>query len=149
MSKSDDLDPLIRRNLNFDADEITRAFELATWVFPLKAPGSLTIRIDGKYSKRPFIGEERFEGVRAYVGKSGKVICVFKLETNPKIGMEMPLNECLTKLQNFPRLVNEIQAKRDDFIVGKTRDEVETIEKMAHVEAKRDHFAENPAFGSW
>lgn len=149
VSALDRLDETERKRLESDAAAITKEFQNTLYVFKLKAPGSLTVKIGDRYTKQPYIGDEQFEGDSAYVGKSGKVIVVFKEREKHTTLMEMPLNECLTKLEGFPAFINTVSASRDDDDVAEIRAEADEIEEVAHVEARRDHFAENPAFGSW
>lgn len=131
------------------AVSINELFLSAGWFFTLKAPEKLTIVRGGSYSKRPFIGEERFKGQRAYVGKLGKVILVFSDESDSTFQVEMSLQDAAMKLDCFPAFSLELQAYRENKTMTEARKTAEKIEHLAHTEAANARNSINPIFGSW
>lgn len=138
-----------KRELERNATNISDLFSANTYDFILKAPEKLTVLKGGAYSKKPYIGEEEFTGVRAYVGKSGKVIVVFQDKDDSATQVEIPLNEMLTKLHGVSIFSNDLAELRDNRIMESARADGAKIESLAHEQAERVRQLNNPAFGSW
>ena len=138
-----------RKTLEDTAAAIHKLFQSEVHEFVLKSPEKLTVSRAGAFSKRPYIGDERFQGDGAYVGKSGKVIMKFKDLADRTTIMEMPLNESLTKLSGMSEFSRRLQEYREDKAMGESRKVAEEFEHMAHVEAERARHTDNPVFGSW
>lgn len=148
-SAIDKMDPAQRKALEDIAVAIHKLFQSEVHEFVLKSPEKLTVSRAGAFSKKPYIGDERFQGDGAYVGKSGRVILKFKDLADRTTIMEMPLNETLTKLGGMANFSNRLQEYREDKAMGESRAEAEQIEHLAHVEAERTRHTSNPAYGSW
>lgn len=131
------------------AESISDLFLTNHYPFVLKAPGNLTVQKGGAYSKKPYIGEEEFVGVRAYVGKSGKVIVVLRDREDSSAFVEMPLAEMLTKLHGVSVFSNDLAELRENRVMESARAEGAKIESLAHEQAERARHLDNPAFGSW
>lgn len=149
VSAIDKMDPDQRKVLEDTAAAIHKLFQDEVHEFVLKSPEKLTVSRAGAFSKKPCIGDERFQGDGAYVGKSGKVILRFKDLADRMTIMEMPLNETLIKLSGMSEFSRRLQEYREDKAMGEFRAEAEKIEHLAHVEAERARHTNNPVFGSW
>lgn len=148
-SAVDKLDPAQRASLEETAVAINELFLAGDYEFRLKSPEKLTVLRGGAYSKKPYIGDEKFKGQRAYLGKSGKIILVFSDLGESGVMMEMPLNDSLTRLGGMGDFSKKLQQHREDKTMGAARAEAKEIEHLAHVEAASARHLENPAYGSW
>lgn len=148
-SAIDKLEPDQRAALEDTAKCITELFGKTEYQFVLKSPESLVVLRGVGYSKKPYIGDDKFMGKRAYLGKSAKVILVFQDLADPGLLMEMPLNDTLTRLGGITTFTKDLQAYREDRDMAAARKEADELEHHAHVAATQARHVENPKFGSW
>ena len=128
------------------AEEYTAAFTASDETFMLGEPLTLTVLRDKGYSKAPHVGSEDFKPVRAYMGKRGKMIFVFKpvMVTDYK-EMEMDEAQAVKSLLGFQMFLNE-HLKSVVERLKETR-----IELAAEAERKSlaDRYEKYEGFGSW
>lgn len=114
----------------------------------LGEPAQLTVRrSDGSYRKRAFIGGEDFTTSSVYVGKTGKMIAVFK----PKLRfpgpsadyafVESEFEEAKRLFEGFQNAIEVALQFADDSLVKDVREQM-----------LKDRYGESyddPRFGSW
>lgn len=151
MSALDKLSKESREQLERQARDICGLFSKEPIVFELKGPDKLTVLTrGGQYTKLPFIGEEKFSGASAYVGKSAKVIVqLSQIDTTSGDLIEIPLLEMMPKMDGFSAFTRRLSEYQDALVMDSARAEADEIEKMAHEQAARATTSTNPAFGSW
>jgi len=114
----------------------------------LLAPSMLTVNTPGKgYKKHNHIGGEEFYPQSVYVGKTNRLIFVFKpVDAQPYSEMEMTENEAQTQLDKFRSVAN--MAAGGNFL-GELKAIRELESKAREQEAMKDKFNEYAEFGSW
>lgn len=136
-------------------NEALKELPVGSFTFRLSAPEKLTIRTASKavsahgYRKQGFIGDEEFVLREAYLGKSGKLICVLDQSGDEQSAAEIPYSECAKKLLGFSNFELLVSSLEDDKDMKIARIEADEIECVAHVDATRDRFIENSTFGTW
>jgi hypothetical protein len=129
-------------------EAITKAMGKTKETFMLMEPLTLTVLKDKGYSKAPHVGSEDFHPVRVYMGKRGKMICVFKpVMTADYKEMEMAQDEAERSLMGFKEFLKETTAGLDATIADARRQ----IADKAEREALKDRYDkyEDLGFGSW
>lgn len=118
--------------------------------FMLGEPLQLTVlRRDGRYSKRSHIGGEDFKPIRAYIGKRGKLIYVFRpVMVSDYEHMEMEDSEACEKLTGFKDYIKHAAGSEFERLNNETKraaaDRAER-EKLAGREEQYAHLG----FGSF
>jgi hypothetical protein len=146
---------MIAEHLEIFAKKINRGLEAGTkksTQFALNAPYTATVKTrTGSYRKLPMIGMEVFTTESAYVGKSGKLIVVFKpldMRIASKYAfMEMPAEQAREFFTGFNRFMDELI--NEDF-----DEQVREFQAEAGRQEREERFAErssryDESFGSW
>lgn len=116
----------------------------------LTEPLSLTVKKrDGSYSKRPHVGGEEFCPVKAYAGKRGKLIYVFKpLAAADYLEMEMDEAQAKRSLSGFKEWLDTVF---DYELASQKKEAIKAVSLAAEREklaTRVDQYA-NLGFGSW
>ena len=131
------------------AEEITKAFAGCGETFMLASPMALTVkRKDGTYSKQAHIGSEDFHVVRAYMGKKGKFIYVFRpVMIADYVEMEMDETQAQANLVGLREWMGsklgDIRKRRDEL-----RAELAKTVEAQKLEDRYETYREL-GFGSW
>lgn len=120
--------------------------------FELNQPLTATMKNRmGQYRKHPLIGGEEFTPTSAYMGKSGKMIIVFRpIDTHIASRfsfMEMDATAARATLEGFSRFMDNSLSMDFDEQVRQIREEAGAEEREAHMRGMGNHYQE--AFGSW
>lgn len=131
------------------AEEITQAFSGCSETFMLAAPMALTVKkMNGTFSKQAHVGSEDFRPVRAYLGKKGKFIYVFKpVMISEYAEMEMDETQAIANLIGMREWMGTKvgnTAKRRDELRAALLKTVEAKKLEDRYETYRDL-----GFGSW
>jgi hypothetical protein len=135
--------------LDLMAEEITGILKAATETFMLSAPITLTVkRPNQSYAKVPHVGSEDFEPVRAYMGKRGKLIFVFKpVMVSEYSEMEMDEASATANLVGFKDFLAEYVGDLD-FKAGQIRARIAGKKEQEKL-ADRAETYKDIGFGSW
>jgi hypothetical protein len=130
-------------------EEITEVLGATQETFMLSAPMALTVKkANNAYSKVPHVGSEDFAPSRAYVGKRGKIIFIFKpVMVSEYSEMEMDETQASANLVGFKEWLRE---NVGDF-QGKLKEmRVESAKKAEQAKlADRYETYKNIGFGTW
>jgi len=128
------------------AAQITLAFDKAKETFMLGEPLTLTVLKDKGYSKAPHVGSEDFAPHKAYVGKRGKLIYVFKPVMVASYHlMEMDETQAEKSLVGFKEFMKENMGQ----ILEQLRDSRKKAADDKEREAMADRYDKYEGFGSW
>ncbi len=115
----------------------------------LNEPCNVTIVKNKSYKNKPLIGEEEFSLVRAYEGKTEKIIFVFKPRYEADYDfMEMPADKCMSRLDGFASLLKDIRGSNiTEDVVDMKESEVAKLHEETFKKAKVRY--DDSEFGSW
>lgn len=117
-------------------------------VWTVSAPCTLTVksRSDGRYKKKPFIGEEELTLIDAYVGKRGTPILVF--EFSDELYVEIAVGDLYKHINCASELIEEIRMAVEKAQMGEIR--AQAPKEMDEVVLTPfSPMKANPNFGSW
>lgn len=135
--------------LDLLAEEVTGVLASSTETFMLSSPMALTVKKpNGGYSKVAHVGSEDFQPARAYTGKRGKLIFVFKpVMVSEYVEMEMDETSAKANLVGFKEFlaefVGDIDAK-----TGQVRARIAAKMEQSKL-ADRHETYKDIGFGSW
>jgi hypothetical protein len=128
--------------------ELNKKFKASKETFMLTAPMVLTVKRPKGYSKSNHIGSEDFKPLRAYMGKKGKIIIVFRpVMTADYEEMEMEEAQAKQHLMGFEEFFKEA--------MWGVREQLSDFHKRAALEQEKaaltDRFEtyKDLGFGSW
>jgi hypothetical protein len=128
------------------AAEITEVFGKSSETFMLGEPLTLTVLKEKGYSKAPHVGSEDFAPVKAYPGKRGKMIYVFKpVMATSYIHMEMDETQAQKSLIGFKEFMKENMGE----IVQRLSESRKEAADRKEREAMADRYEKYEGFGSW
>ena len=139
-------------------EEIQQYIEDNPMVVMINQPSNVTVKTsEGKYLKKPQIGEEHFEVCSCYTGKRGSFIFVFK-PVDPETGksitlqagfsfMEMKTDEAYERLDGFRDYI-KTALNRDVEMEHKKKLQIENDEKEEkRFKKSSESYGDN--YGSW
>jgi hypothetical protein len=144
-AKTEPLEELLKEELEAINDALASTGE----TFMLGSPETLTVkRPNGAFSKKAHIGSEDFKPVRAYLGKRGKIIFVFKpVMVADYDEMEMDENQAKEKLIGFKEWFKDKAGDLQGSIADKRAHQALEQDKAAM--AKRADEYAHLGFGEW
>lgn len=124
---------------------VSEEWVLSSEKFMLNAPMNLTIlRPEKGYGKQAHIGGEEFEPQRAYVGKKGAIIIVFKPNSMEAYDhMEMTFSDAVQHLTGFQAHLMEVGVFAD---LAAIKDKKEAVLAAARQKEFGERYGD---FGSW
>lgn len=152
MAKEDRTHPEVQQALEKLAACMTASFEKDANTLPavtLLSPSALTVSVPGKgYRKINHVGGEEFRPVRVTVGKTGKLIFVFKpLAAAVYAEMEMLEVDAQTQLEGFRQMANDACGSGNFVDAMRAIRQIET--KAYEQEQVKEKAAVYEEFGSW
>lgn len=112
-------------------------------------PCSLTIKRNGAYSKKAYVGGEKFLLKGAYLGKRDGTILVFQDLGEPTREVEVPLKRALNLLNGFSAFSEALSIYRDEKVMNVARQEADKKEQEEYARAVGARHKDNAVFGSW
>lgn len=145
VEEADALNKELAQGLEVINEAIARTGE----TFMLSSPETLTVsRSSGVYSKKAHIGSEDFKPVRAYLGKRGKIIYVFKpVMVADYEEMEMDEVQAREKLMGFADWSREYLKEVQDKIAESRA--TAAVERDRAAMAKKAEDYAHLGFGDW
>lgn len=145
----------LSKRLKPHEDDIQEHIEDNPMVFTLNQPTRVTVKTsEGRYFKKPLIGEESFEATSCYVGKKGDLIFVFKpVDDTGETGkddyssMEMKVDEAYSKLDDFADYIKT--AINKDVVAEQKAAALESRRLKEELELKKREEVYGDTFGNW
>ena len=124
-------------------------------VFEINSPVSLPVETKAGYRTRPFIGGESFIPKGAYVGRSGRVIYVFRpyIQSTEFETIEVSSDKLDTVFPEFQKWLRLIDSELDEWDRKATQKRASEVEEEAHNAAQTQALLaakqKDDRYGSW